>query len=114
VRIIGRYRPPFLIQIDALYVLSLTQIAAEGDECSSHLEGEFAVRAVPVAWTVKDSKGELLAPLHCPLAAGGRPGPTTRSRAFCLPNNRAPVGFTNVGENQMIGLPQRLHVRLLE
>jgi hypothetical protein len=31
-----------------------------------------------------------------------------------LPNNRAPVGFTNVGENQIIGLRQCLHVRLLE
>jgi hypothetical protein len=68
------------------------------------------VRAVPVAWTVKD---ESYLPRFS-LAAGGRPGPTTRSRAVCLPNNRAPVGFTNVGENQMIGLPRRLHVRLLE
>jgi hypothetical protein len=37
------------------------------------LQGEFAVRAVAGAWTVKVSKGEPLAPLHCPLAAGGRP-----------------------------------------
>jgi hypothetical protein len=36
---------------------------------------------------------------------------------FChtySPSNRAPVGFTNDGESQMIGLPRRLHVRLLE